>query len=317
MKIVHAEELPLVDGLGGHAGSWKTRNVLRGEPGLDNFSLLIYYVDDFFFSPRHHHNFDQWRYQIDGKADFARNGKMKPGALGYFPEGAYYGPTSGPVHTVATLQFGGPSGSGFMGSAGRGAREALLKEGWIENGVYHRNPGVEGKKSQDLFEASWEYINKRPLVYPKPQYLAPIIMNTEELPWSPMDSVPGVEEQALGTFTNCKIRGARYRLAAGADFVASGRGVYMVLSGVGTLENGPYVKLTTLYLDAPETATFHAEEATTIVLMGMPSLAQISKQPPVKRASDDDDADDADDAEEAKPWSESEHRARLREEYSV
>jgi hypothetical protein len=96
MEIAQADELPVQERTSsGRVGTLRTRTVFTGEPGsIDNFSLRIYYQNGSFASPRHHHNFDQFRYQIDGEADFARNGRMTPGVLGYFPEGAYYGPQS-------------------------------------------------------------------------------------------------------------------------------------------------------------------------------------------------------------------------------
>jgi hypothetical protein len=290
MKIVHANKLPLVDRVsGGRAGTWKRRGVFADEcSGLGNFSLVIYYHDGSFYSPRHHHNFDQFRYQLDGTADFDRNGKMTPGVLSYHPEGAYYGPTSGPPHTVAVLQFGGPSGSGYMGSQEtKAAREALRAVGIFEKGVYRRNPGAEGKKNQDSYEAVWEHVHQRKIVYPKPQYLAPVMVDTNNYPWARLEGVSGVTEQALGTFSNCEIRSARYRLDSGAAFVARGRGIYMVLSGGGTVEGEALQDLTTVYLDDAESVTFKADQTTTILLMGMPSVARMAKPAaaPVQKAA--------------------------------
>src|ERR1700761_8142806 len=92
MQIVQAAELPKEHKKSeGRVGTYTRRAVMSGDrDSLGNFSLNIYDQDGSFKSPRHHHNFDQFRYQIEGQADFDRNGKMKPGILGYFPEGAYY-----------------------------------------------------------------------------------------------------------------------------------------------------------------------------------------------------------------------------------
>ena len=284
MQLVHINDLPIEDRVaGGRAGTWQRRRVLRSEPGdPGGFSLVIYYHNGSFYSPRHHHNFDQFRYQLDGEADFDRNGKMTPGVLGYFPEGAYYGPTSGPAHTVAVLQFAGPSGCGYLAAQQHKlAMEALSATGTFEKGVYRRNPGVPGKKNQDSYEAIWEYANQRPLVYPKPQYASPIMMVSNNVPWMPFAGMPGVDEKALGTFTHCRIRAARYRLTPGASFAANGRGVFMVLSGAGSVEWTPFRELTTLYLDEAERATFVADETSDILLMGMPTVALMAKPAPI------------------------------------
>jgi hypothetical protein len=282
MQIVHANELPIEEKKSsGRVGSYRRRVVLRGEPGSPgNFSLIIYNQNGSFRSPRHHHNFDQFRYQIDGMADFDRNGKLRPGMLGYFPEGAYYGPQSGPEHIVAVLQFGGPSGSGYLSpQQSQGAHRDLNEMGMFEGGVYRRNPGVEGKKNQDSYEAVWQHVHKRPLVYPKPQYLAPIVMDSNNVPPSPLEGVPGVEKRTLGTFTNCEIPAARYTLSPGAAFVAKGRGIYMVLSGGGAVEGEALQELTTIYLDDSEQATLKTTATTEILLMGMPSVERMAKQP--------------------------------------
>jgi hypothetical protein len=280
MQIVHTNDMPLrekVDGQGGRAGSFKARRVLRGDPtSLGNFSLTIFYQDGSFYSPRHHHNFDQFRFQIEGDADFHRDGMMTPGTLGYFPEGAYYGPTSGPAHTVAVLQFGGPSGCGYLGSTA-GAAEELKKIGKFKNGVFRRNPGVAGKRNQDSYEAIWEHVRQRPLVYPKPQYAAAIMMDTDRFPWLPVEGWDGVEEKVLGEFTNCKIRGSRYKLRQGAKFNAGGRGVYLVLSGRGRVEDEVLQTHTAVYVDDGETARFVADEVIEIVLMGLPSIDLIAR----------------------------------------
>jgi len=282
MQIVHAQDVPLRDRAnadGGRAGTFKIRRMLKGDPDSPgNFSLVIYYQDGSFYSPRHRHSFDQFRYQIEGEADFARNGKMRPGVLGYFPEGAYYGPTSGPAHIVAVLQFGGPSGCGYLAEGG-GAAEELRKLGVFEKGIFRRSPGVPGKKNQDAYEAIWEHTRGRKLIYPKPQYQAPVMIDSNQFPWSPVADVTGVEEKLLGVFTNCRIRGARYKLAPGARFRAEGRGIYLVLSGEGAVEGAPWREHTVVYLDDGEHARFAAQSLTEIVLMGMTSVAQMAKTP--------------------------------------
>ena len=97
-------------------GMFRHRTVAAGEPGTPgNFILEMVRTTDDFFSPRHRHNFDQFRYQLEGEFDFDRNGKMAPGIIGYFPEGTPYGPQSSSVSSLTlVLQFGGASGNGYM-----------------------------------------------------------------------------------------------------------------------------------------------------------------------------------------------------------
>jgi hypothetical protein len=283
MKIAHGDEQKQIESQTVRSGTLEKRYMFQGEDGPGNFIFILAYQTGDFLSPRHHHNFDQWRYQIEGACSFDKNGKMKPGTLGYFPEGAYYGPqSSDEPNVVAVVQFGGPSGNGYLSPDQLyGSHAALKAFGHFEKGVFYRNeglpptPGVTSRKTLDSFQASWEFANKRPMVYPKPQYADPLLMDTEHYRWMPLDGAAGVEEKAYGTFTDCAIRSASYKLAPGSTFRATGRGIYLVLSGHGSLEGGPYRALTGLYLDSGESATFRAGETSEIVLMGLPEVRRM------------------------------------------
>jgi hypothetical protein len=149
--------------------------------------------------------------------------------------------------------------------------------GHFEKGVFHRNEGVEGKRTMDGYQATWEFVHKRPMVLAKPQYADPILMNTDAYRWMPLDGAPGVEEKAFGTFTDCAIRAARYKLDPGAVFRATGRGVFFVLSGTGTVEGEPYRRLTAVELQTGEHATFTATETSDVLLFGQPDLARMKR----------------------------------------
>jgi hypothetical protein len=127
------------------------------------------------------------------------------------------------------------------------------------------------------------------MVYPNPQYADAIMMDTHNYRWMPLDGVPGVEEKAYGVFTDCKIRNASYKLDPGASFEATGRGIFFVLSGAGSLEGGPYRKLTSLYVDTGESATFRATETTEILLLGLPDVSRM-RTPIAEMITTDDEA---------------------------
>ena len=117
-------------GLEYRGGIFHGRRLLEGTPGtIDNFQLSIGVSQGDFYSPRHRHNFEQIRVQLDGTLDYDRDGKMTAGIVGYFPEGVFYGPQSqnpDEVATAAVLQFGGASGSGYLSNAEtRNAMEEL------------------------------------------------------------------------------------------------------------------------------------------------------------------------------------------------
>ena len=109
MKIVRLEDAPLEDVKDRpRDGKFMRRRLLEGVPGTpDNFHLQMVRTYGDFFSPRHHHNFDQVRFQIEGTFSFDRNGTMTPGTISYFPEAASYGPqSSGEDSLTVVLQFG-------------------------------------------------------------------------------------------------------------------------------------------------------------------------------------------------------------------
>lgn len=289
MQIVQGDQVP-IDTLASNvrAGELRKQHILTGEensPG--NFKFGLFYQKGDFYSPRHRHNFDQFRFQIEGDCDFDRNGKMKPGILGYFPEGAFYGPqTSDQANVVAVVQFGGPSGSGYLSPEQiYKASEEMQKFGGFDKGVFRRNDGVDGKKNMDSFQATWEFANQRPMVYPKPQYADPILMDAENYRWLPVEGASGVEEKALGTFTDCKIRSAVYKLSPGAKLTGTGRGIYFVLSGRGTVESQPMRRYTAVYLKRGEAATFTADETAVILLLGLPDVALMRPQPVSEKQS--------------------------------
>ena len=114
MKIVQAEDVERRRGLEHRGGTFFSRTLVTGEPGSPgNFKLSISENGTDHHGPRHRHNFEQFRYMISGLADFSHDGKLKPGVLGYFPEGVFYGPQTNLENTLlVVLQFGGASGSG-------------------------------------------------------------------------------------------------------------------------------------------------------------------------------------------------------------
>jgi len=221
MRIVHGDQIEEKIRIHQHRqGMFRYRTVAAGEPGTPgNFILEMVRTTDDFFSPRHKHNFDQFRYQLEGEFDFDRNGKMTPGIIGYFPEGTPYGPQSSSVSSLTlVLQFGGASGNGYMTQEQMEAGTAELKKhGTFEKGVFRRNEGEEGKRNVDGYQAVWEHVNKRPMTYPAPRYHEPIMMSPEHFDWVPVEGVPGVCEKLMGVFTERSCEARFLRLAAGQD----------------------------------------------------------------------------------------------------
>jgi hypothetical protein len=277
MKIVQGEDVPFEQRKEQHRkGTFRFKRVIEGPVGTaGNFYFQMVHTIDDFFSPRHRHNFDQFRYQLEGTFDFSRNGKMKPGMVGYFPEATPYGPqTSSESSLTAVLQFGGASGNGYMAEKELQNGTAELKKfGEFKDGVFRRNEDVEGKRNMDGYQAVWEHVNQRPMVYPEPRYHDPIMMEPDNYDWVPVEDAPGVSQKLLGIFTERRIESAFFRVAPQSVFRAKGRGIYFVVSGAGTVEGQPYKRYTAVHVDQGESASFMASEDTVILLMGLPNLA--------------------------------------------
>jgi hypothetical protein len=282
MKIVQGDELEWFRGLEHRGGTFHYRNLMEGTPGtIDNFQLSMGRGDKDFVSPRHRHNFDQFRLQLEGDLDFARNGQMRTGMVGYFPEGASYGPqTSTGTATTIVLQFGGASGAGYLSRREvKQGMEELKAFGTFTAGVYRRHPGVPGKRNVDGYQAIWEHVNGRPLQYPRPRYPAPIMMDAADFQWAEAPH-RGVAEKRLGTFTERDARAGFLRLEAGATFPAAGRAIYVAVRGRGRVANEPLRPYTTVFLDHGEEARFAAEEETELLHLGLPDLRGLARERP-------------------------------------
>jgi hypothetical protein len=167
------------------------------------------------------------------------------------------------------------------------AKKELLQFGTFEKGVFRPHPDQTGRRNMDGFEAVWEHINGRKLVYPEPQYAAPVMMYQDHYQWMPMAEAEGVDEKLMGVFTDCQIPCAMYRLQPGATFTAKGRGIFMVMSGTGAVEGDRFRQYTSVYLDTGETTQFKANEVSEILLLGMPDVAAIQTLEPVEVAGEE------------------------------
>ena len=191
MKIVQGDEIPLKRGLEHRGGTFYGRVLAEGEEGrLDNFQLNYGQQGGDFYSPRHRHNFEQIRFQLEGTLDYSRDGKLSEGMVGYFPEGTSYGPqvpVNGEQSTTIVFQCGGASGGGYLSQAQiRKGNQELLEFGAFVDGVFRRREGVPGKKNQDGFQAIWEHVNGRALRFPKRRYEKPVLMEPDNFAWIPV-----------------------------------------------------------------------------------------------------------------------------------
>jgi hypothetical protein len=237
VRVISLESVPLIERQHVREGVFSSRRILNGTPGTPgNFSLQIGVTPNY-YSPRHRHNFDQVRYQLDGDFEFATDGVMRAGSIAYFPEGTYYGPqSSAAANTTLVLQFGGASGSGYISPEEyERASAELAKQGTFAKGVYTR-VGPEGRRiNKDAYEAVWEQVNGRPLEYPRQRYQRPVFMDPENFEWIELDECPGVSVKHLGEFSERCTRIAFFKVAPAATFDLEENSIYFVTKGFGAV----------------------------------------------------------------------------------
>ena len=280
MNIVQADQVESNPASVHRGGKSFRQNLLGAKTGVENFPFVIS-RSEARFSPRHRHSFEQYRYQLEGIAEYGKSGTLKPGMLGYFPEGMHYGPQTpskdGDNLVVLALQCGGASGSGYVNRDEQlEAAKELKKIGTFKDGVFHRNPGEPGKKNLDGSQAIWEHVMKKDLVFPKPRYAAPIFMHPEHFDWVPVDGSPGVAEKLMGVFSERETGAHFIKLEPNATYAPAGnRDIYVVLSGNGTVDQEDYKFATTVFLDRGDGASFTAQDATEILHFSLPDLTGI------------------------------------------
>ena len=278
MKIVQIEDVPSVRGLEHRGGTFHARTLVEGEPGTaGNFKFSLSRLGTDYSGPRHRHNFDQFRYMIEGESDYG-DGALKPGMLGYYPEGVFYGPQVNKTEIYgAVLQFGGASRSGYLlPREVKAGMEELKQFGTFTDGIFHRNDGVPGKRNMDAYQAIWEHVHGRAMAYPKGRYAAPIFMDAANYSWAPVKNAPGVFEKLFGVWTERRTEAGLLRLESGARHEVRGRGIYLVLTGAGACGEKPLRQYTTLFLDHGECATLSAGEATEFLHYGLPDLSDMT-----------------------------------------
>jgi len=272
VKLVPFETLQLQERAHARGGVFRYYELLHGREGApDNLYLSIGVLSGDFVSPRHRHNFDQVRFQLEGSFDFAAEGRMDPGSIAYFPEGTRYGPQKSLSETSKTLvlQFGGASGNGYLSEARFQKGLAELKtQGTFENGVFTREKPGGGKINQDAYEAVWEHVNRRSLVYPKERYQRPVFATPAHFDWVP--SGPGTARRLVGVFSERGTQLAFHRVEAGSRLALEDHSIGFVCSGSGEVAGKPWRKWSTLYLERGERAELRAAERAEVLQIGLP-----------------------------------------------
>jgi len=281
VQLTHAEQSDKAqasNAIRGGAREFKT--LLAGEEGSpNNFKLSFVRQSGELNIPRHRHNFDQIRMCLEGdRQNYGKNKWIEPGEIVYFPEGTPYGPEISASHRLSiTLQFGGASGSGYIGSKRMQSAMAEMKGfGSFEGGVFVRSgelaPGQ--RRNQDSFEAIWEHINQRKIVYPKPRYDEPVRIKPANFDWLPQPGQPGVSTKPLAVFSERRCEISMARLDAGADAVldkTQSIRIGFVIAGEGGA-NGQALRKHSAFTIEPGERCKLDSDGLELLLIGLPIL---------------------------------------------
>jgi hypothetical protein len=280
MKVVSSDSL---DWKKDHpTGSLAFKYLLSGDDhAADNFALILARQDADFATERHRHNFDQFRFPIRGDMNVGKGVILREGQLGYFTEGAAYGPQDDPLDNWGpgarlhlTLQFGGATGYGYLGpSRLRACRDELRQHGEFVDILYRRRDG----KTLNGLDAVWQHAFGRKLEYPEPRYSGPIIIDPKSFRWTSSGDTPGVERKHLGAFTERGTWAEMVRLHAGAQWTFAGanaRQLLFVLSGTGSAGGQPLGVHSAIQVDPGEHVEITCSDPLEALVLGLPPITE-------------------------------------------
>ncbi|HET8969724.1 MAG TPA: hypothetical protein VFN19_01590 [Candidatus Nanopelagicales bacterium] len=253
------------------------QRLLKGHEGSpDNFELSVVHTGAEYRTPRHRHNFDQILYVLEGTHEYAPKSQMPTGTVTYTPEGTHYGPQVGHGATTLLLQFGGPTGNGFMSydqlSAGN---KALAERGAFEKGIFRFVDESGRTRNQDGYEAIWEHVNGAPVHYPPQRYDHPITMWPEHFSWVASPDEPGVAHRRLASFAGRGTAVAFLHLDADARHTvpaADATRLHFVVRGCVRTGEQEHPARTALQLDPGESVGYVASSDSELLCLTLPAF---------------------------------------------
>ena len=265
-------------GINHRVGSFRYKELGEGTPGTPgNYNLRLVWSETDFFSPRHMHNFDQVRVQMQGTFHFDADGTMKPGVAAYFPEGTPYGPQTSQQDTVQlVMQIGGPSGTGYLSEMQRiSSVAALAAIGEFRDGKYF-GPDKADTGGTDSFQAAWEHAQGRKMVYPPMRLQKPLFTNPESFGWVAVPCQTGVARKQLWRFGAHTVGLDMVRLDAGARHSIAGPVSCFVERGAGTVRSNDaeyaYGDYDSVHALPGETVSWAATTASTMIVFVHPQF---------------------------------------------
>jgi len=283
VTIVNADNLPLESVQRGRVHSIRRKRLPldTGVPGVTaEFSLSI--VPEGYFTPRHRHNFDQIRYTLSG-IQSTGHGDLGPGEIGYFPEGAYYGPQAqkGECATLV-LQFQGASGEHLLSNEEMNATyQKMHADGAVfENGIYKSTTPDGRRLNKDSYVAIWEEHEGRKLKFPRARYRTPVMMLPQYYGWVADRERPGIETKHLGTFSELRTGIGFFRLQPGARLEAGRQReaeIRYCIDGSFAYDGKEWGENAYLYIPpGAETAAFASTKGATFYYISLPLIAEFA-----------------------------------------
>ena len=220
MQVAHGSRMTFGPVSGHRSGGIDFKRLIQGTPGaLDNFELSLVRTAGDYYTPRHRHNFDQVRFCLEGVMNYAPGKNLERGAVGYFPEGTFYGPQQDSALSVTlVLQIGGASGYGFMSYDQLNAGyQQLCDYGNFQRGVFTRTTADGRTVRKDGYEAVWEHVMRREVRYPPPRFDEPVVMFPDNFNWIGLGG--GIEVKRLGAFGERGLELSFIRAPRGAKHV--------------------------------------------------------------------------------------------------
>ncbi|KAK6365281.1 hypothetical protein LTS17_011514 [Exophiala oligosperma] len=248
MKLVHGSDMEYTSsGLKHRPGAPLFKYLLLGEEDSPSNFFLMLARQEAFYSPRHHHNFEQFRFAYKGDITLGEGDDwiLREGEVAYFPEGS--------------------CGQGYLSYAQlKSVQEEMNVKGIgrFEGGKFI--PKEDPSKAVDGYEGLWEYKNGRKLEYPVARYRQPLLMNTTAFRWQKIDEseAPGtVEVKPLGVFSDGSVAANFFRLRDASMKLHPKKAIQLlfVFAGTGKIDDQGLREQSAVQLSPGEEAQLSAQ----------------------------------------------------------
>lgn len=276
MEIVTADEIGTLSE--GYAGRTRSGNIdrqwffRRSESDGLNFRFFrsIYKGGDLAFeSPRHHHNFQQFRWTEMGSVNFGPGQDIAEGDIAYFPRGTYYGPQRKHEGVGILLQFGFGD---EMPSRRKPEADEDTDEARIQEERWRARGGTETMEAAASVEAA-----PATATVPPERFSAPILMHPAAFQFHELGV--GVAAKWLGRFhdhdgEHGDVAVIVLRLSEGGEYrLASDRAQlgWTITAGL-EVEGQSYPRMTSFFSPRGDEAALRGSGGTEMIIIEFPRL---------------------------------------------